>query len=86
MAGKLTGKVALVTGASSGIGAATAIALSAEGASVVIAARRADRLASLEQQITQSGGQALSIVATVSQTCRLVSLGLSRPIVISVSN
>jgi NADP-dependent 3-hydroxy acid dehydrogenase YdfG len=45
--GKLDGKVVLVTGASSGIGEATALALSAEGAAVAAGARRADRLAAL---------------------------------------
>ncbi|HEY9660549.1 MAG TPA: SDR family NAD(P)-dependent oxidoreductase, partial [Allocoleopsis sp.] len=50
--GKLQGKVAIVTGASSGIGEATAIALAAEGATVVIAARRSDRLESLAEKIT----------------------------------
>ena len=59
MAGKLQGKVAIVTGASSGIGEATAVALAAEGAQVVLAARRGDRLAKLAQQIQASGGQAL---------------------------
>ncbi|WP_267255868.1 SDR family NAD(P)-dependent oxidoreductase [Nostoc sphaeroides] len=42
MAGKLDNKVAIITGASAGIGEATAIALAAEGAKVVIAARRGD--------------------------------------------
>ena len=41
---RLEGKVALVTGASSGIGWASALALAAEGAAVAVAARRADRL------------------------------------------
>ena len=66
MAGKLTGKVAIVTGASSGIGEATAIALAAEGAMVAIAARRSDRLNALAKRITETRGQVLSITADVS--------------------
>jgi NADP-dependent 3-hydroxy acid dehydrogenase YdfG len=49
--GDLDGKVALVTGASSGIGAATALALSAAGADVAIGARRTDRLEKLQQEL-----------------------------------
>ena len=52
---KLDGKVAVITGASSGIGEATAEALSAEGASVVVAARRQDRLEDLVERITGNG-------------------------------
>ncbi len=59
---RLEGTVALVTGASSGIGEATARALAAEGASVAIAARRADRLQDLAREIA---GQALVIEADV---------------------
>ncbi len=66
MAGKLDGKVALVTGASSGIGEATAFALAQEGASVAIAARRADRLEALAKRITDGGGKALVIVADIA--------------------
>ncbi len=51
-------KVAIVTGASSGIGLATALALSEAGAKVAIGARRVDRLADLAEKISAGGGQA----------------------------
>lgn len=62
----LEGTVALVTGASSGIGEATARALASAGASVAISARRADRLEQLAGQIREAGGTALPIEADVS--------------------
>lgn len=64
--GRLSGKIALVTGASSGIGAATALALAAEGARVAIAARRIQRLEALAERIRGAGGEALPIEADVS--------------------
>jgi NADP-dependent 3-hydroxy acid dehydrogenase YdfG len=57
----IQGKVALVTGASSGIGAATALKLAKAGAKVGLAARRLDRLSELQQQITADGGQAIAL-------------------------
>lgn len=66
MAGKLEGKVAIITGASSGIGEATAIALASVGAKVVLAARRAERLNALAERIEASGGRALPIVTDVT--------------------
>jgi NADP-dependent 3-hydroxy acid dehydrogenase YdfG len=57
----LSGKVALVTGASSGIGEATAIALARAGARVAVSARRADRLTGLVKRIEQLGGKALAL-------------------------
>jgi NAD(P)-dependent dehydrogenase (short-subunit alcohol dehydrogenase family) len=55
---KFEGQLALVTGASRGIGAATALALAREGAHVVITARSADGLEKIEEQIHQAGGNA----------------------------
>lgn len=64
--GKLAGKVALVTGASSGIGEATALALAGEGAVVVAAARREDRLAGLVDRISTAGGTAHALKLDVT--------------------
>ena len=64
--GELQGTVALVTGASSGIGEATAVALAEHGAAVAIAARRADRLDRLAATIADRGGKALAIEADVT--------------------
>lgn len=58
MAGKLTGKVAIITGASAGIGWASAIALAEEGAHIVITARREDRLNQLVEAIKKAGSDA----------------------------
>jgi NADP-dependent 3-hydroxy acid dehydrogenase YdfG len=60
MAGPLDGKVAVVTGASSGIGEATALALAREGASVLLGARREDRLRALAERIESEGGRAIA--------------------------
>lgn len=71
MSGKLQGKVAIVTGASAGIGEATAIALAAEGAKVALVARRGDRLDALAQRIAESGGEALAIVADITDDAQI---------------
>jgi NADP-dependent 3-hydroxy acid dehydrogenase YdfG len=61
-----TGKVVLVTGAASGIGAATARHLAAGGHHVVLAARRADRIHALAQEISDDGGSATAVVTDVT--------------------
>lgn len=63
---QLKGKLAVVTGASSGIGAATARRLAAEGVRVAIVARREERLQSLADEIEQAGGQAQVLAADLS--------------------
>jgi NADP-dependent 3-hydroxy acid dehydrogenase YdfG len=75
MENKIAGKVVVITGASSGLGEAAARLLSAEGASVVLGARRVDRLKSLVDQLNRSGGKARAVVTDVTdreQVKRLV--------------
>src|SRR4028119_1772631 len=67
----LSEKVAIITGASSGIGEATALALAAQGAQVVIVARRGDRLEKVAQQISETGGKALQIIADVTDEAQV---------------
>ena len=67
MPGRLEGTVALVTGASSGIGEATAAALAAEGAAVALVARRRERLDDLATRLAASGCRSLVLDADISE-------------------
>ena len=68
----MTGKVAMVTGASSGFGVHFAKILSARGAKVVVAARRVDRLASLVAEINASGGDAMAVPMDVTSAASII--------------
>ena len=77
----IEGKVVAVTGASSGIGAATALELAGRGAAVVLGARREDRLRELADRITAAGGQAAVVPVDVTRRAdldRLVAVAVER--------
>lgn len=87
----LMGKVALVTGASSGIGAATARELARQGMSVVLVARRADRLEQLAAEIQREGGRAWPIAADLTdegERLRVLAeaAGIAGPVDVLVNN
>lgn len=64
---RISGKVVVITGASSGLGEATTIHLAAQGATMVVAARRKDRLDALVRKIVGDGGTALALQADVTK-------------------
>jgi NADP-dependent 3-hydroxy acid dehydrogenase YdfG len=66
MDNNIQGKVVVITGASSGLGEATARHLSAQGAIVVLGARRVDRIEALAKELAQAGGQALALATDVT--------------------
>jgi NADP-dependent 3-hydroxy acid dehydrogenase YdfG len=70
----MQGKVVIITGASSGIGEATARILSARGASVVLGARRTERIAAIAADITAAGGKAVYAATDVTSASDLVQL------------
>jgi NADP-dependent 3-hydroxy acid dehydrogenase YdfG len=79
MNGNIAGKVVVITGASSGLGEAAARLLSTQGATVVLAARRAERINALASELTAAGGQSLSVATDVrnrEQVQRLVDTAI----------
>ena len=67
-------KVVIITGASSGIGEATAKLLAKQGAQLVLAARREDRLKTLQQEIEQLGGKVVYQVTDVTDSAQVEQL------------
>jgi NADP-dependent 3-hydroxy acid dehydrogenase YdfG len=74
MSNNIEGKVVVITGASSGLGEASARLLAAERASVVLGARRQDRLQSLAGDINASGGRALAVTTDVTDRAQVKRL------------
>lgn len=74
MSNNIEGKVVVITGASSGLGEATARRLSAEGATIVLGARRQDRIKALAEALTRAGGKALAVTTDVTDRAQVKSL------------
>lgn len=74
MIGNIAGKVVVITGASSGLGEATARLLSAQGASVVLGARRQDRIQSLAHELSGKGGKAIAVSTDVTVCAQVKTL------------
>jgi NADP-dependent 3-hydroxy acid dehydrogenase YdfG len=74
MSNNIAGKSVVITGASSGLGEATARLLSAQDASVVLAARRADRIRSLADELSGAGGKAPAVTTDVTHHAQVKTL------------
>ena len=81
MSSNIEGKVVVITGASSGLGEATARMLSAQGAVVVLGARRVDRIEALAKELSDAGGKALALQTDVTRAAdvqRLVDAAVEK--------
>ena len=81
MGNNIEGKVVVITGASSGLGEATARMLSAQGAVVVLGARRVDRIEALAKELSEAGGKALALQTDVTRAAdvqRLVDAAVEK--------
>ena len=81
MGNNIEGKVVVITGASSGLGQATARMLSAQGAVVVLGARRVDRIEALAKELSDAGGKALALRTDVTRAAdvqRLVDAAVEK--------
>ena len=81
MSNNIEGKVVVITGASSGLGEATARMLCAQGATVVLGARRIDRIVALADELVRGGGQALALQTDVTRSAdvqRLVDCAVEK--------
>ena len=74
MTNRIEGKIVVITGASSGLGEAAARHLAAQGAKVVLGARRADRLEALVGDIVAAGGEALAVQTDVTNRADVAHL------------
>jgi NAD(P)-dependent dehydrogenase (short-subunit alcohol dehydrogenase family) len=74
MSGRLEGKIALITGGSSGIGRATALAVAREGGAVVVAARREAEIEETARRVRDAGGRAIATATDVSSEMQVEAL------------
>lgn len=74
MSNDIAGKIIVITGASSGLGEATARLLADRGASLVLGARRRDRIQSLARELTASGGKAIAVTTDVTDRTQVKTL------------